>query len=290
MDKIPVNGADTKLEGYDIFQWAAFARKKSKIASSVCRELGSLKASPAVSSHAKDCYADPLCRWDPWAGASFKLGASSCKHGDDAAVLPEQHVEKAPLWQKYFSRPSEQDTHETEVLTVQSAERAPLWQKVFVKPSEQEVPPGHGVEQSPLLPTTFVKPSELKETNDPWLFLDRVEAGRMSTTCRHWHQLIGDWTPAGVAARAARRQSKSKETANPKLLVVRWHGSLCMDDLIDYFGAFGNCEEMDWYFEENGLNVVPVLFESAAAVHAARQAQPHMIANALRQSIEVLVE
>ena len=45
---------------------------------------------------------------------------------------------------------------------------------------------------------------------------------------------------------------------------------------------------MDWY-EEDGLNVVPVLFESEAAVHAARQVQPHLIANARKQSIEVFV-
>ena len=44
IDKISVDRASDKLEGFDIQQWAAFAKKRSNIASSICKELGRLKA------------------------------------------------------------------------------------------------------------------------------------------------------------------------------------------------------------------------------------------------------
>ena len=43
LDKISMGHVIEKIEGYDIMQWAAFARKKSQIASSICKELGRLK-------------------------------------------------------------------------------------------------------------------------------------------------------------------------------------------------------------------------------------------------------
>ena len=102
IDKISMESTVDKLEGFDITQWAAFAKKKSNIASSICKELGRLKASQSVFTHAQACENDPLCRSDPWAGASFKLDASRSKPRDNAQIPSQQDVQKAPLWQKFF--------------------------------------------------------------------------------------------------------------------------------------------------------------------------------------------
>ena len=55
IDKISVDSPEDKLDGFDIQQWAAFARKKSSIASSICKELGRLKASQSASVNIRHC-------------------------------------------------------------------------------------------------------------------------------------------------------------------------------------------------------------------------------------------
>ena len=56
--KISLHDSNAKFEGFDILQWAAFAKKKSNIASSTCRELGRLKASRSTKHH-EDVQAPP---------------------------------------------------------------------------------------------------------------------------------------------------------------------------------------------------------------------------------------
>ena len=107
INKISADRACGKVESFNIQQWAAFAKKKSNIASSICKELGRLKASQSVSRIPRGCDLDPLHQADPWAGACF--GSSRYEHEDDEAP-PQQSVPTAPSWQKFFSRPSEQDT------------------------------------------------------------------------------------------------------------------------------------------------------------------------------------
>ena len=60
--------ARTMLEGFSIEQWASHARKKSSIASSVCRLNGELKKKLAMLQEA-----DPLIYADPWLNAKAGL-------------------------------------------------------------------------------------------------------------------------------------------------------------------------------------------------------------------------
>ena len=84
IDQISMESTYLKLEGFDISQWAAFAKKKSNIASSICKELGRLQAFQSVFTRTQACENDPFFRSDPWVGASLKLDASRSKPGDNA--------------------------------------------------------------------------------------------------------------------------------------------------------------------------------------------------------------
>jgi len=82
------------------------------------------------------------------------LDASRSKPGDNAQTPSQQDVQKAPLWQKYFSRPSEQDILDIDIPVPPGVDKAPLWQKIVAKPAEQDaqgaqVPLEHRVETSP---------------------------------------------------------------------------------------------------------------------------------------------
>jgi len=142
LDKNSVMRDEDKLDGFDIHEWAAFAKKKSSIASSICKELGRLKASQSATVDARYRDLDPLCVADPWAGASFKLGACRSKHEDESA---EVGAKTAPPWQKYFLKPSEQNTkeatQEAQAVAVQhqlSVEEVPSSLKAFANPSEPD--------------------------------------------------------------------------------------------------------------------------------------------------------
>ena len=82
--EVPCSAKDNLLKGWDIHQWSDWGRRKSSIASSVCRENGKLKAEltrlrlriAELENLCNDVGADlqvlddPLWLSDPWAGAT----------------------------------------------------------------------------------------------------------------------------------------------------------------------------------------------------------------------------
>ena len=235
IDRIPLDRTDGKLEGYDIFQWAAFAKKKSSIASSICRELGSLKASRSASALVQDCNLDPLCRSDPWAGASFKLSDSASKQPGDEAAVHEHHMEKAPLWQKYFSRPSEQDVQGAQDVLGHGFEQPPRWQKIPVKPSEPEAIDGSVVQVD----------GDGHQLADKW----RKITGKALVQQRHVSAMKSKAMEPAVAVCAEGNQPMDVAGAKVTALHVEWPAvdddELSMDDVVDYFEGFGQILGID---------------------------------------------
>ena len=96
---------------------------------------------------------------------------------------------------------------------------------------------------------------------DPWLFLDRSELGRMSSTSRRWHRLVGKWTPLGdfsaeVAARAIQTggedkgdEEEFKKTFQPTAIHVSWiWENLSAEIVLEHMGQYGPCMLEDWDF------------------------------------------
>ena len=123
-------------------------------------------------------------------------------------------------------------------------------------------------------------PSTLAVQHDPWLFLGRVEIGRMRATCHRRHKLVGEWTPfadcsAGVAERSAKLQSEDEEaeeeveergageeeidddldekTFQPTTVYVSWIvNKLCADDVYHHMQRYGPCTFEDWDVQSLG--------------------------------------
>ena len=297
VNKIAVDGARDKLEGFDILEWAAFAKKKSNIASSICKELGRLKTCMSASTPSRRCDLDPLHQSDPWAGAS--LAPPRSKHEGVEASLG-QGLQKAPLWQNYFlrpseqdapgdeaplwqkpfMRPSEQDTQGDEVAQVQTVEQAPLWQKPSVRPSElntqgDEVPQVQNVEQDPPWQKSCVRPSEQDTQGDEVPQVQNVEQAplRQKPFVRPSEQdAQGDEVPQlqdvcdRVSDHAADIPGK---TCDKKPMVAALHvewsrasedDDLPMDDICDYFERFGQILETDMPECPRGRNLVKLDF------------------------------
>ena len=109
-------------------------------------------------------------------------------------------------------------------------------------------------------------PSTLAVRHDPWLFLDRVELGRMRATCHRRHELVGEWTPfadffAEVAETVAKLQSEDEKAEEEEIdddldkkigqpattVYVIWQGSsLCADDVVNHMREYGPCTFEDW--------------------------------------------
>ena len=96
---------------------------------------------------------------------------------------------------------------------------------------------------------------------DPWLFLDRSELGRMSSTSRRWHRLVGKWTPLGdfsaeVAARAIQTggeekgdEEEFKKTFQPTAIHVSWiWENLSAEIVLEHMEQYGPCMLEDWDF------------------------------------------
>jgi hypothetical protein len=260
IDRIPLDHTDGKLEGYDIFQWAAFAKKKSSIASSICRELGSLKASRSAFAHEQDGNLDPLCRSDPWAGASFKLSDSASKQPGDDAAFHEHHMEKAPLWQKYFSRPSEQHVQGAQDLLGHSFEQPPLWQEIPAKQSELKAMDGS---------------------------VDQVDG--------NGHQLADKWRKVSSKALVQQRHASAME---PKAAAVcaeghqpkddpgawvrtTWPSSveLSADDVMEHFEAYGEITDLEWLEDasDKSVETIKLHFRFRSSLQQVLARQQHSV-------------
>ena len=85
LDPISFVGSCTPLQGFTIEEWANHARKKSSLASRICKQNGELKAQ--VASYADSCpkkEEDPVNKLDPWASATFRHNKDIPVAGVDA--------------------------------------------------------------------------------------------------------------------------------------------------------------------------------------------------------------
>jgi len=135
-------------------------------------------------------------------------------------------------------------------------------------------------------------PALVWEPLDPWLFFDRVELGRLSQSSSKLYNLVDENTPF-----LSWRQEVSKECCpspaaeeDPHVVTVTWHGdSLCMDNVIDHFRQYGECECIDWG-GQGDYNVVPLRFESESASRMARDRGMHTVLNDRGRGICVATE
>ena len=98
LSKVKLEELVTTHDGYDIIEWANYAKKKAHIASSTCREVGKMK-SLLRQRHAggsdAPCDNDPLVKLDPWADAANSM-SFECK-ADDLSVETDAWSEWKPL-------------------------------------------------------------------------------------------------------------------------------------------------------------------------------------------------
>ena len=100
-DRREPSGVDAvvdRCEGYTAREWAAFARRKSAIASHICKENGQLKAKLNAKDAKIDCSSDSVYFDDPWRSvpkqAVVRNGGSASRRQDNSDWLKWTKIKK----------------------------------------------------------------------------------------------------------------------------------------------------------------------------------------------------
>ena len=147
----------------------------------------------------------------------------------------------------------------------------------------------------------------------PWHFLLLNSWAHASVTCKTAWRSIAEWTAIGDQYLANgeddtkhfSRTSKShvsgggdcylqsytsEGSLGDGVIAVRWRGdSLCMDNVVEFFGRFGGCEPLDWS-NANGENRVPLHFRDHRAAAAIRSCLTYTVRDDRGKEINVSIE
>ena len=151
-----------------------------------------------------------------------------------------------------------------------------------------------------------------------WCFLSLQDYANASVTCKTAWRSIAEWTAIGdqYAANGEDGAGPFSGMDNPNdldcydggraglnvqpffpegaavdgIIVAKWKGdSLCMDNVVDHFSRFGECEPLDWSCID-GQNTVPLHFQDDRSVATIRSSLTYAVKDDKGRDITVSVE